>query len=151
MQTNGGGCSSVPLPRVLARTTLMVLLLMFLPHRPPTPRHPDTWAWQHHHHNQPQAEARNRCTASKIVWGDARKWKSYTRWPWPMVWHRGCGVRGNTVTNARCWPVSHDKTLSNQTIGTQSPATFLRSLLSRASNESLQRLKLYNHRKGPYY
>ena len=47
MQTNGGGCSSVPLPRVLARTTLMVLLLMFLPHRPPTLRHPDTWAWQH--------------------------------------------------------------------------------------------------------
>ena len=46
--------------------------------------------------------------------------------------------------------VSHDKTLSNQTIGTQSLATFLRSQLSRASNESLQRLKLYNHRKDPY-
>ena len=37
MQTNGCGCSSVPLPRVLARTTLMVLLLMSLPLRPPTP------------------------------------------------------------------------------------------------------------------
>ena len=105
MQTNGCGCSSVPLPRVLARTTLMVLLLMSLPHRPPTPRHPDTWARQHLTNNQPQAEARSRCTASKIVWGDARKWKSSTRWRWPVVWHRGCGARGNTVTNARCWPV----------------------------------------------